>query len=72
MSLNSSPPHFGTSPNSLYYEGSSGNLYFNCTAPVIYGPKYGSQDTVGVGVTNKGDVYFTLNGVLLPLVETSF
>lgn len=40
--------------------------------PIIYGPKYGSHDTVGVGVTLNGDVYFTLNGVLLPLVETSF
>lgn len=35
---------------------------------VAYGPTYGSYDTVGCGVTSNGRVYFTKNGLLLPII----
>jgi len=34
-----------------------------------YGTRYGSYDIVGCGITRNGDVYFTLNGMLLPLIN---
>jgi len=37
-----------------------------------YGPRYGTLDSIGCGVTGKRQVYFTYNGVALPLIETNF
>ncbi len=63
-------PHFGETLETVAYDGAGGWLLFSRLEPLIYGPKYGTEDTVGVGITSNGNVYFTLNGVLLPLVET--
>lgn len=58
----------GYKNNSIAYHGDDGKCYINGQA-IGYGTRYGSYDTVGCGITRNGDVYFTINGMLLPLVN---
>ena len=58
----------GYKEDSLAYHADEGNCYVNGRA-VGYGGRYGSFDVVGCGVTRYGDVYFTHNGMLLPLIN---
>lgn len=54
----------GYQPGSIAYHGDEGQVFTNGVSQV-YGPRFGSHDTVGVGVTRSGDIFFTLNGLLL-------
>lgn len=58
----------GYKDNSIAYHADDGKCYLNGQA-IGYGTRYGSYDTVGCGITRNGDVYFTLNGMLLPLIN---
>ena len=57
--------------DSIAMHADDGKVYIN-GSPIVYGGKYGSYDTVGCGITRNGDVYFTLNGCLLPLINTEY
>jgi hypothetical protein len=59
----------GYLPNSVGYHGDDGRCYVNSTE-FEYGVKFGSNDIIGCGVTSNGNVYFTHNGCILPLLET--
>ena len=37
--------------------------------PIGYATRFGSNDTVGCGITKSGDIYFTINGMMLPLIN---
>jgi len=53
---------------SIAFHGDDGKCYINGQS-ITYGCKYGSYDIIGCGVTQNGDVYFTYNGLLLPLIN---
>ena len=57
--------------NSIGYHGDDGKCFVN-SIPFTYGNKFGSNDVIGCGVTTHGNVYFTHNGSLLPLVDIKF
>lgn len=61
----------GYKSNSVAYHADDGKCYINGKALEVYGPRYGSLDVVGCGITGDGNVFFTLNGMLLPLIEAS-
>ncbi len=58
----------GYKANSIAYHADDGKCYINGQS-IGYATRYGSYDVVGCGVTKNGDVYFTLNGMLLPLIN---
>ena len=58
----------GYKANSIAFHADDGKVYINGQS-LGYGTKYGSYDVVGCGITRNGDVYFTLNGMILPLVN---
>ena len=58
----------GYQNNSVSYHGDDGKCYINGHS-FTYGPKFGSSDAVGCGVTTHGNVYFTYNGMLLPKIK---
>ncbi len=53
---------------SVAYHGDDGKCYIGGQA-ITYGCRFGSYDIVGCGITQAGDVYFTFNGMLLPLIN---
>ena len=59
----------GYNEDSIGYHGDDGKAYLRGEG-MCYGPRFGSYDTVGCGVTRYGDVYFTLNGFLLPMINS--
>lgn len=59
----------GYQPNSIGYHGDDGRCYVN-SSEFDYGIKFGSNDIIGCGVTSNGNVYYTHNGCILPLLET--
>jgi hypothetical protein len=52
------------------YYGYTGKKYSGETDGDFYGPKYSEGDTIGVGITNNGDAYFTRNGLYLGVATT--
>lgn len=54
--------------NSVGYHGDDGKCYVNSTG-YSYGVKFGSTDIIGCGITNNGNVYYTHNGCILPLLD---
>ena len=59
----------GYKENSIAYHADDGKCYINGEALPFYGPKYGSCDSVGCGVTENGDIYYSINGMILPLIN---
>lgn len=53
---------------SIAFHGDDGKCYINGQG-INYGCKFGSYDIVGCGTTQDGDVFFTCNGMLFPLVN---
>eukprot|EP01022_Parablepharisma_sp_SALTPOND_P017455 TRINITY_DN278_c0_g1_i1.p1 TRINITY_DN278_c0_g1~~TRINITY_DN278_c0_g1_i1.p1 ORF type:complete len:480 (+),score=32.61 TRINITY_DN278_c0_g1_i1:1861-3300(+) len=53
---------------SVAFHGDDGKCYISGQS-ITYGCKFGSYDTIGCGVTQNGDVYFTYNGMILPLMN---
>ena len=58
----------GYKDNSIAYHADDGKCYLNGQS-LGYGCRYGSYDIIGCGITRNGDVYFTINGLLLPLIN---
>lgn len=58
----------GYKNNSVAFHADDGKVYINGN-PIFYGTRFGTFDTVGCGITRNGDVYFTFNGMLLPLIH---
>eukprot|EP00347_Sterkiella_histriomuscorum_P003756 403363071 len=58
----------GYHQHSIAYHADDGKVYVNGKS-IVYASRYGSNDIVGCGVTKSGDVYFTLNGMILPLIN---
>lgn len=54
---------------SVGYHGDDGKCYANSEG-YCYGVKFGSNDVIGCGITLNGNVYFTHNGCILPLLDT--
>lgn len=61
----------GYLPNSIAYHGDDGKCFLNGKA-MQYGVRFGSHDIIGCGVTNRGGVFFTINGQVLPLCDAGF
>lgn len=57
--------------DSVGYHGDDGKCFVNSNS-FTYGTKFGSNDIIGCGVTTYGNVYFTHNGSLLPLLDVKF
>jgi hypothetical protein len=58
----------GYQEKSIAYHADNGKYYIEGSS-FSYGCRAGSGDTVGCGITKLGDVFFTLNGKLLPLIQ---
>lgn len=58
----------GGSKGSIGYHSQGGILRWNNNEKV-YGAKYGSYDVIGCGVLKSGAVYFTHNGLALPIIQ---
>jgi len=60
----------GQQKDSVGYHSDDGKCYWydnqkNSSQTIEFGPRYHSSDIVGCGVTNKGHVFFTKNGILI-------
>jgi hypothetical protein len=59
----------GVEGSGIVYKSADGGIYFHGTL-VGKGPRFGSYDTVGIGVTTIGKAYITYNGLLnWPLID---
>jgi hypothetical protein len=63
----------GYKGQSIAYHADDGKVYIK-GKPLdgFQGPKYGTQDVIGCGITGQGHIYFTFNGVPLPLIDCKF
>lgn len=57
----------GYQEKSIAYHADNGNYYLEGSS-FVYGRKCGTGDVIGCGVTNLGNVFFTVNGLLLPTI----
>ncbi len=55
----------GTDGASFGYYGNNGKRYNASSEGNSYGPTFGTGDTIGLGVTNQGELYYTKNGSFL-------
>lgn len=55
----------GCEVNSYGYHGDDGEKYTGNLEGIPYGPSFVTGDTVGIGLSNHGDIYFTKNGLFL-------
>ena len=55
----------GEHPASYGYYGNSGYRYSGSNQGEPYGPKFGTGDVIGMGITRYGDIYYTKNGFFL-------
>ncbi|CAG9316246.1 unnamed protein product [Blepharisma stoltei] len=51
----------GIDGTGIEYHGNTGNILHNDKS-IAYGPRFGTKDTVGIGITSSYVVYFTYNG----------
>ena len=61
----------GYLPDSVGYHGDDGKCYANSLG-YNYGVKFGSGDIIGCGVTKNGNVFYTHNQCILPLLDIKF
>jgi hypothetical protein len=54
--------------DSVGYHGDDGKCYVHGNS-YTYGVKFGSKDIIGCGITKSGNVYYTHNGCILPLLD---
>ena len=60
----------GYANGSIGFHADDGKCYINGDS-FEYSSPYGSQSTVGCGFTYNGDVFFTRDGLQLPLIKSS-
>ena len=58
----------GYQAHSVAYHADDGKCYMEGTS-FAYSSRYGSGDTIGCGVTADKNIYFTINGILLPVIS---
>jgi hypothetical protein len=58
----------GYLPDSVGYHGDDGKCYVHGNN-YTYGTKYGSKTVIGCGITKLGNIFFTHNSCLLPLLD---
>ena len=52
----------------MAYHADDGKCYMEGTS-FAYSARYGTGDVIGCGVTADKNIYFTINGVLLPQIS---
>lgn len=60
----------GYAEGSIGFHADDGKSYINGDS-FEYSSPYGSQSTVGCGLTVSGDIFFTRDGLQLPLIKSS-
>lgn len=58
----------GYQAHSVAYHADDGKCYMEGTS-FAYSSRYGSGDVIGCGITADKNIYFSINGILLPLVS---
>ena len=57
----------GYQAHSVAYHADDGKCYKEGDS-FAYSARYGANDTIGCGVTADQNIFFTINGILLPLI----